>query len=365
MRRFVKTLALALGSLMLSLVPAASAVGQTADGAVYTLSNDPAGNAVVVFDRAADGTLSPGASVPTGGLGSGDGLGSQGALILSDDGAWLIAVNAGSNEVSVLSVGASGVVATDVAPSGGTRPISVTMHGSLVYVLNDGSDTVSGLRLEAGGTLTPIPDSTAGLSGTDIAPAQVEFTPDGSKLVVTEKNTNLIDVFKVRGSGRLTAPKVRDSEGQTPFGFAFDPSGRLIVSEAFGGAPGASTLSSYAVERNGVLTTISASVPDGQAAACWVVATSDGRFAYTSNTGSDTVSGYTIGADGSVSLFAGDPFPSGDAPTDMALAGGSFLYALNSGSDDLSAYTVGADGTLAPIGGASGLPAAAVGLAAA
>lgn len=363
MRTFIRILALALGSLLIAL-PLVPAAAQAGEGAVFTLSNDPAGNAVVAFHRAADGTLSAAGSVPTGGNGSGDGLGSQGALVLSDDGGWLVAVNAGSNDVSVLSVGAAGLEVTDVESSGGTRPISVTIHGSLIYVLNDGSDNISGLRLGTDGSLTPVEGSTKPLSGTGIDPAQIEFTNDGSKLVVTEKNTNLIDLYKVRGNGSLGGRPPQPSEGETPFGFAFDPAGHLIVSEAFGGAPGASAVSSYSVGRNGALTTVSASVPDGQAAACWIAVTPDGAYAYTTNTGSDNISGYSIGADGSLTLFPGDPFPAGDGPIDMAIAEGHYLYALNGGTHDISAYTINADGTLSSFAGIGGLPPASVGLAA-
>ena len=55
-------------------------------GAVYTLTNSAAGNAVAVFDRANDGTLTPNGTFPTGGTGTGANLGSQGAVILSEDG---------------------------------------------------------------------------------------------------------------------------------------------------------------------------------------------------------------------------------------------------------------------------------------
>lgn len=341
----------------------APAAAQEAAGAVYTLSNDASGNAVVVLNRAADGTLSPAGSVSTGGLGSGGGLGSQGALVLSDDGRWLVGVNAGSDDISVFAVGSNGLRLTDVQLSGGDNPISVTIHGRLVYVLNDGSDDVSGLRLTPVGKLKPINGAITGLSGAGIAPAQVEFTPDGRQLVVTEKSTNLIDVYRVRTNGRLSAPNVQASEGTTPFGFAFDPQGRLVVSEAFGGAAGASALSSYTVGADGSLGTISASVPDFQAAACWVVVTPDGRFAYTTNTGSNTVSGYEIGSDGSLTLFGGAPFATGATPIDMDMAGGDLLYTLNAGSDSISAFAVDSDGSLSAIAGAAGLPAASVGLA--
>jgi 6-phosphogluconolactonase len=355
---------LALASmLILSVLSTSPASAADAAGAVFTLSNDPAGNTVEVFDRAADGTLSHAGSVATDGLGSGDGLGSQGALVLSDDGRWLLAVNAGSDEVSAFAVSGDGIRLTDVESSGGDRPISVTVHGGLVYVLNDGSDALSGLAINAAGNLKPLARSTIGLSGSGIDPAQVEFTPSGSQIVVTEKNTNQIDVYRVRANGRLSGPSVQASEGETPFGFAFDPSGRLIVSEAFGGAPNASAMSSYAVGGDGSLASISASVPTGQTAACWVVVTPDGRFTYTTNTGSNSVSGYEIGSDGSLTLFAGDPFPTGAGPIDAGIAAGSFLYTLNAGSHDISAFSIGADGSLASIAGASGLPPAAVGLA--
>ncbi|MGH2637340.1 MAG: lactonase family protein [Actinomycetota bacterium] len=365
MRHARRIRALVLGSmLVLPLLATVPAFADRPAGTVYTLSNDASSNAVLVFHRAPDGSLTPSGSDPTGGLGSGDGLGSQGALVLSDDGRWLLGVNAGSDDLSVFAVTRAGIRLTDVQSSGGDRPISVTIHRNLVYALNDGSDTVSGLRLSRSGTLTPIAGSTTGLSGADIAPAQVEFTPNARKVVVTEKNTNLIDVFTVGSDGRLGPPNVQPSEGETPFGFAFDTSGRLIVSEAFGGAAGASTMSSYAVGRDGGLTTISASVPDGESAACWVVVTPDGRFAYTTNTGSDTVSGYTIGADGSLTLFDGAAFASGDGPLDAAIAGGAFLYTVNGGSHDISAYSIGGNGALTAIPGASGLPATTLGLAA-
>jgi 6-phosphogluconolactonase (cycloisomerase 2 family) len=345
------------------LLAAPAGAAPSGAAAVFTLSNDPSGNAVVAFARAADGTLTPAGQTPAGGLGSGDGLGSQGALVLSGDGRWLVAVNAGSDTVSAFAVKGTRLRLTDTESSGGDRPISVTIRGGLLYVLNDGSDTVSGLRISSAGALKPIPGSTAGLSGAGIDPAQVQFTPDGRSLVVTEKNTNQIDVFPVRSDGRLGAPIVQGSVGQTPFGFAFDPAGHLIVSEAFGGAAGASTVSSYAVAPDGTLSVISPAVPDGQSAACWVVVTSDGRFAYTTNTGSNSISGYSIGADGSLTLFAGAPFATGAGPIDAAVAGG-FLYALNAGSDDVSAFAIGDDGSLAAIAGASGLPPASVGLAA-
>ena len=71
---------------------------------MYALTNAPTGNAVMVWDRADDGSLTPAGSYATGGLGSGAGLGSQGAIVLSKDNRWLFAVNAGSNDISSFQV---------------------------------------------------------------------------------------------------------------------------------------------------------------------------------------------------------------------------------------------------------------------
>jgi 6-phosphogluconolactonase len=367
--RSIRGLVLAAFALLTAFVvgaaPASAASSNTTDapvGAVYAQSNDPAGNAIVVFDRAADGSLTVAGSFSTGGLGTGAGLGSQGSVVLSGGGRWLLAVNAGSDQITAFRVTNHGLVRTDIESSGGDQPISISIRGHLVYALNDGSDSLSGFRLTWQGDLKPIAGSTIGLSGAGISPAQVQFAPNGRRVVVTEKNTNLIDVYWVRPGGRLKKPNIQASEGETPFGFDFTPGGRLVVSEAVGGAPGQSTVSSYGLGSAGSLTTISASVPDGQSAACWVVITKDGRYAYTTNTGSGSVSGFAIADDGSLNLLGGAAAPAGTAPADLDAADG-FLYTNNGGSDNISAFVINADGSLTPILGVGGLPIATVGLA--
>src|SRR5690242_17016406 len=213
---------------------AADAAGRRA---VYTLTNQVAGNAVAVFNRAADGTLSAAGTVATGGTGTGSGLGSQGAVQLSGDGQWLFAVNAGSNDVSVLSVGPAGLALASRTPSGGTLPISLTVRGNILYVLNAGGNgNISGFSIGTTGALTPIAGSTQPLSGANVGPAQVAFSPDGRRLIVTEKNTNQLDVYDVDATGAAHAATVVPSAGGTPFGFAFGLRNDVFVSEAAGSA---------------------------------------------------------------------------------------------------------------------------------
>jgi 6-phosphogluconolactonase len=365
-RRLTTALAIAsIASLVLTATVAGDGDGRRGTGAVYTLSNSATGNAVVAFARRADGSLSAPVSYPTGGLGSGGGLGSQGAVVLSDEGRWLLAVDAGSDEISAFAVRDDHRLRlADRTGSGGDMPISVTIHGRLVYALNaGGAGNISGFWLGRNGDLMPIPNSSRPLSSSASGPAQVEFTPDGKQLVVTEKDTNVISTYRVDRHGLATGPTVNTSAGATPFGFAFGDDGHLIVSEAFGGAPGASAVSSYRVRGNGTLRTISPSVATTQTAACWVVVT--GQFAYETNTGSGTVSSYRIAENGAITLLqavAGDT-GTGSSPIDATVTGGRYLYVLGAGSHEITIFRVRSNGTLLEMGAIGGLPASSVGLA--
>ena len=347
-------------ALALAAIPIAGAVSPAAatapGGHVYIQTNAAAGNAIIAYDRAANGALTHDETITTGGLGNAPtGLGSQGALAITEDGDHLLAVNGGSDDVSLLDISSSGLSVADVE-SVGDRPVSVTVHGSIVYVLNQGSDTIQGLRI-AGNNLVPISHSVRPLSGTGVAAAQVAFGPDGRILAVTEKATQTIDTYLVRPNGRAIGPDVQASSGATPFGFQFGPDGRLFVSEA-----PASAASSYDVSPDGDLTVISASVTNHQVAACWLVVSSDGRFAYTANAGSANVSEYTIASSGSLSLVGtGTNGATDPGPVDLDLSNGDdFLYVLNSGSGSITGFSVNAaDGSLTNKGGASGFAAGA------
>lgn len=360
--------------LALFTVPTAAA-HPPAVGAVYAATNAMSGNRVMVFDRAPNGSITSSGSFATGGTGTGTGLGNQSGVVLTSDSRHLLVVNAGSDEISLFRVRRNGLSLLDVIGSGGRRPVSVSIHRNLVYVLNAGGavgaeDNISGFRITKRGRLVPLADSTRPLSAPSTAPAQVSFTPDGDLLVVTEKATNLILTFVVDHYGLPDAPRLNGSVGTTPFGFAFDRRGHLLVSEAFGGAPDASTLSSYEVDDDGMLDVISASVPTTESAACWVQAMLDGRHAYVTNTGSGTISGYSVAPDGSLELLDADGVTGssggpGTGPIDMALSeDGRFLYDLRSGPGAIGVFRVRGDGSLMPRGSLLGLPAGANGLAA-
>ena len=332
-------------------------------GTVYTMTNSAAGNAVLAYARAADGSLSPRGTFPTGGLGTGVGLGSQGAVTLSADGRWLAAVDAGSNDVALFAVGPKGGLRlADRASSGGTSPISVTLHGRILYVLDaGGTGNIAGFA-RIGRHLVALPGSIQPLSGAGTSPEQIAFSPDGGVLVVTEKGAGEIVTYRVGFFGIAGPPSVSASAGAAPYGFAFDGRGRLFVSEAAGSA-----LSSYSVSPGGVPSVISASIANGQQAACWVTLTPDGRYAFTIDAHSPArISSYAIAADGSLTLVNAAAGGSSTAPLlDASVSSdGRFLYVVDVGAGAIDSFRIGSGGSLTSAGSTTGLPAGSGGLAA-
>ena len=363
-RRRHHAVALALVAVPGAFAVASPASATPAPGAAYVLSNQATGNAVLVFDRSPDGTLHADGSVPTGGLGTGGGLGSQGAVVLDGSGRHLYAVNAGSDSVTSFLVTPDGLSSLGTVPAG-SQPISVAAYGDLVYVLDaGGAGGITGFR-STDGALSPLAGSARALSGAGVGPAQVSFTPEGSALLVTEKGTNRIDTYSVQADGTTTGPVVSSSSGATPFGFGFDNKGHAIVSEAFGGAPDASAVSSYDVSPTG-LTPVTASASTTETAACWIAVTGNGKFTYAGNAGTNSVSGYRVAPDGSLALLTPDGKTGSAAAgvTDLATSRDSHTLYGRLGNGTVGAWTVNPDGTLTALGVTPGLPAGAAGIAA-
>lgn len=335
---------------------------------VYTLTNQPSGNSVLVFARGIGGALSLRGSFLTGGTGAGTGvdpLGSQGSVVLDRSGRLLFAVNAGSNDISTFAVDGDNLDLINRVASGGNRPVSIAVHGSLVYVLNAGRvPNVAGFTIDhRTNALVPMAGSERNLGGgEDSNPAEVAFNDTGEVLMVTEKGTQTIDLFTVNNEGLLSEPFVKRSSGSTPFGFQPTHHDLAIVSEA-----GPNALSSYRVDESENLDLITGSLANGQAGACWAVITEDGRFAFTVNAGSGTLSSYSVAADGKLSLLnaVAASTGAGSVPTDAALTRSSrFLYVRLGGLGQIQGFRIEDDGRLTPISSIGGVPPGSQGLAA-
>jgi 6-phosphogluconolactonase len=343
--------------------------GGSRRGQIFISTNATAGNEVLVYARAANGPATLKSRIATRGLGTGGGLGSQGAVTLSGNGRYLFVVNAQSNSLSTFEVTEDGLVFRSVVNSGGLMPTSVAENDGLVYVLNAaGSGNVAGFR-NVRGQLTPLADGVRGLSAAGgTAPAQVGFDRDGDVLVISERNTNVLTSYAVAHNGTLSARAVTSSAGRTPFGFAVTSRNVLVVSEAQGGAAGASSASSYRLTEHPVTAPqlISGAVPTTQSAACWVAVTPNGRFAFTSNAGSSSVSSYRVDRQGALTLLAAQAAVTGvnTGALDSAVSpDGKQLHVFASRGLQIASYKIDRDGSLASLGVVGGIPAGSAGLA--
>ena len=354
----------------------ASAAQSHQSGFVYVNDNTAGANTVAGFSRQADGRLTALTRSPfdAGGAGTGSGLASQGAIQVTSDGRYVIAADAGSNQISVLRIehdGALKPVSHGVVSSGGTTPVSVAEHDGLVYVANAGAggSNYTGFTLGSGGRLRPLAGSTVALPD-DAQPGDVLFNSTGTNLIGTRIGSSLIDSFSVGRDGRLTAAAGSPfaAQGAGPFGSEFRPtdSSQLFVSNAHAGA-GNGTVSAFSVAADGALSSIGASpFADLQTAPCWVEITHDGEFLFTVNTGSGTVSRYSIAVDGTLTLLGSTPVSgqSGVGAVDARLStDGQTLYVDESRVAKVGEFTVNG-GQLSELGSVS-LPsgAAAAGVA--
>ena len=351
---------------------------------VYTETNATA-NSILVFNRAANGSLSLAANVSTVGLGGGVvSVGSQGTLALSQDGRWLFAANEGDSTISVLERTPAGLKLAGRVSSNGTLPVSITASRNLVYVLNDGTAAgapnpqpanITGFSFDNDrGRLDPIPNSTRPLStafptvpvaGPDAA--EIHFDNTGSFLFVGEVGTSLIDTYAINRDGTPGEDEVQNSNGNGPFAFAFDPRDNLIVTETqeAAGIVGKGSATSYQLKDDGILDTISGSVPDFQSAPCWLEITGDGRFAYSVNTANSVISGYRVTAHGELTLLSnGVTATTGSQPLDIAFTRNSrYLYNV-SGAGALIGFRVNEDGSLTSLGQVTTVPVTSRGLVA-
>jgi 6-phosphogluconolactonase (cycloisomerase 2 family) len=340
---------------------ALAARGDNVVGAVFIETNSAAGNAVISLARASDGSLSSPQTYPTGALGSGgtvDPLASQYAIVLSGDNRFLYAVNAGSNSITAFAVDKSNLTSIGTVAAGGTRPVSLAVFGNVLYSLNTGSNTLTGFVIGANGGLTNVPGWTRTLSAGASGAAAVRFNRDGTLLAVAERTSQTIDTYLVNPNGSLSTAISNASNGAVPFGFDFTPQGTLIASEA-----GATAASSYVANAAGHLSVVTASASTHQAAPCWLIATGNGRFAYTANAGGNSISGFSVAPNGSIALVtpsgATGTMAAGSTPLDLDVSRDSrFLYILKAGTGTVGAYAIAADGSLAALADSPAIVAA-------
>lgn len=360
LRRIATLVGIAVLTLAGSLISTHSALARS-DGAghVYVNLNTAPVNTIAAFDRHSDGTLTPTPGSPFIAGGYGASAPSQGALQLSSDGRYLLAVDAGSNQISVLYVNQDGSLRpVNGSPvwSGGTTPVSIAVWGNEIVVGNDGNTSgganYTAFRLNAGGHLSQTSWSYTLPAPTTVG--DVLFSPDGTHLIGTRVDSSLIDSFIVNpdGSFSVAGGSPFAAQGYGPFGSKFRPTNasQLYVSNAHnssgGAAPG--TVSAFGVAGDGSFSSIGASpYPTGQIAACWVEISHSGQYLFAVNTGSGSVSSFAIAADGSLSLIGSTALTGAHGALDAGIdPSDSFLYVVERGSNAVAGLQVNGDGSL-------------------
>lgn len=367
---------------------ASPGAGNLRKGAVFLQSNDQTVNSVVAFARNANGKLVEVGRYRTGGKGTGSFEDSSNGIVLGsaegesspnhniNDNNLLFVTNAGSGTITVFGVQPEGLERIGETPSGGNRPVSLTVNNGLLYVLNSGEvdrrlilgpttaldncthdnlPSITGFRVTPDGTLQAIPGSTRLLSGVQRSGcAQLSFTPDGRHLVVTERlsgragdpttEQGAIDIFDVQYDGTLGNRQINYPAGKGPFGFTFTKDGKLVTTEQNGalGNPGGGLASTYTINTDGTIKAISKAVPNRQTDTCWIALSHSKNIAYVSSPWSDgRISSYTVSPTGSLTLqhevaSAADGKDAlkdniATGATDLALSSDDhFLYQLNS-----------------------------------
>ena len=303
-----------------------------------TMTNDPASNAVKVYD-ATSGTLLQ--TLSAGGKG---GVAGNARGVKQFNGKLVAAVNNGSNNVALFErVGDKLVFQRLVSTS--SAPVSIDFGNNHMYVA--GVSTVDSFLMF--GNEVAFRDGTTGLvlAGGGIPPsgstAQVGVVDENSLLVSikTDPNPGTVDVLALHGGAILSAmpTAVTAPTGTlTPFGFSVYPDGTAVFTLAHSNQAG--------LFRAGAFATV---INVGQTADCW--STRVGKYVFTANTGSQTISrlvgtGKNIFVDAPVAAN----ITTGLAPADIDAAGG--ILGVISGASHLSLYAYNDFGELTPIGSA-------------
>lgn len=357
-------------------------------GALYVNSNQPGGNDIVAFKHDANGNLSALQKISTKGFGTAGPTESQDSVVLNADHTLLFTVNVASDNISVFRVDPNTFKLTFVQKiaSGGDRPVELAVRKNLLYVVNSGKPSgITGFRIAADGTLTPIKGSSRPLSFGDNSPfgnvhvqcqtifpafaanqmcsvaqpADIRFTPNGKFLVVSERLVNQFSVYNVDKNGVAGERHSRTSSGESPFGIDFDNNGHMLVAESFldsPGTPGSANIptsgngaaSSYNITAKGDTRIVTGSLKTGKRTGCWMVVTPSGRYAYMTNPGGASISGFKVSGDGKLKLIngSGSVAASHDPRDEDITLDGRFLYVLNNGAGSVNGYRINKDGTL-------------------
>jgi 6-phosphogluconolactonase len=289
--------------------------GKSSTGWVFTSTNNPKGNQVIVFKRASNGKLTQKAIVKTGGKGIASEppfgfpiVDSSGAINVTSNGKLLFVVNAGSNSVTSFQITSSGLKKVAVASTHGKLPISLASSGNLLYTVNEISKNIYGWTFSSSGKLTAIKGSNQKL--TAVTPkgkkdkvgvaAGIGFTSNGKVVAVTQRGLprtyGEINTYVIGTNGAAGPPQAFATKNvANPFGFSavgnvLEVSNAGLVKTPSGAMPNPADFSqftgsvaTYKVSSSGKVSFVHNTLSGGRAA-CWLIVTKNGKTAFTTNT---------------------------------------------------------------------------------
>lgn len=343
-RLCVSALTLAVATLV------AACGGGDPDSQVYSETNATA-NSIVHMGAGTDGALTVLNTVSTGGAGTNTGpdpLSSQNSVIATPDRKTLFAVNAGDNSVSAFSIDrrTGDLKLLKNNPTTGDKPVSLAYGDGYLYVLFQGSQTIQAYAVKDGVLGTSLGSWT--VDNAVGKPTQITLSPGGKYLLVNAGTaSNAVDSFPVKSDGSLGTAVANTSDISSPFASVFLNPLTVLVTNAAD-----HSLQSLGFLNGKLSYRFAPVVGDAAGAPCWLVVTPDGRFAYTGNGATGSISSYALSLLGKPRLLkaqaaadstavAGDSWISAD---------GRFLYTAYLEEGYVVSYAIGLDGSLKKVG---------------
>lgn len=269
------------------------------------------------------------------------------SLALIPSGATLYVANSGSNNISVYSVnGSTGALTLSRKTVAGSAPswVSVDPTGTYAFVGNSGSGNVEEFKIGATGGLTSRNTAQMGIISQAVANAGVTFISYAPiSAYVTDYTNNGVQAFTVNTkNGALTAAGSEQPTDNDPAGVAVDYLGRFVyIANNFGGLP-EGDVSGYTVSNTTwELTPTTPATFQAGMSPVQIVIDASGKFVYTANSASNTVSAYSIDtANGTLTPITPN-VATGLQPLGIATdPWGRFLYTANNDGGGVSTFTI-------------------------
>jgi len=161
----------------------------------------------------------------------------------------------------------------------------------------------------------------------------------------TNFTSGTISQYAIGVDGSLSALSEGTVAAQNPYSIAADPTGHYVYAALAGG------IAQFFIQGDGSLGALAPAVVNAVNDPRFVVVDPSGKYVYVANGGSNNISQFTIGDDGSLNPIASAAtIVAGEEPKFIAMdPSDKYAYVVNQGSADISQYTINSDGSLSPM----------------